>query len=156
MILFDLSDEMLAAAKEKAAREGVRDRIEFHTGDMAELPFEENQFDAVLSTYSLCPLHDPAKGAAELYRVTKPGGLLGVGHSTDSTNPVVRWVAERVEAIAWRLPSLSMGCRSIEVLPAIEQAGGNVAMVKRIGVPLWPFIIFVIAKPASDTPADDG
>ena len=140
---------MLSVAREKVLREKLQDRAVFQTGDMVQLPFDDGSFDAVLSTYSLCPLYDPVKGALELYRVTKPGGKLGIGHSTDPENAIVKYLADRVEDIAWRFPWLSMGCRSVNVLPALEKAGGKVLLLRHIGVPLWPFLVFVIEKPAS-------
>lgn len=145
--LFDLSDEMLTVAEEKVADAGLRDRIAFQTGDIVHLPFDDGEFDVVLSTYSMCPLYDPKEGALELYRVTRPGGRIGIAHSTDPENPILRWLADRVENLAWRFPSLSMGCRSVEVLPTLKKAGGQVLFSKRIGVPLWPFFVFVVEKP---------
>jgi ubiquinone/menaquinone biosynthesis C-methylase UbiE len=147
--LFDLSDAMLAVARQKVMHEGLQARVTFQTGDTVHLPFADGTFDAVLSTYSLCPLYDPEKGALELYRVTKPGGRIGVAHSTEPRNPVVKWLADRVEDGAWHFPWLSMGCRSVSVLPALEHAGGRVIFSKHIGIPLWPFFVFVVEKPAA-------
>lgn len=146
--LFDLSGAMLDVARAKVAGAGLQSRTAFETGDMVHLPFEDGAFDVALSTYSLCPLYDPARGALELFRVTRPGGRIGVAHSTEPGNPAVRWLADRVENRVWRLPWLSMGCRSVEVLPALERVGGRLVFSKRIGVPLWPFLVFVIEKPA--------
>lgn len=150
--LFDLSEDMLAVARRKAARAGVADRIDLQTGDMVHLPFDDDRFDVVLSTYSLCPLYDPEKGALEMYRVTKSGGKLGIGHSTEPTSKLAKFFGDRVEDIAWRFPWLSMGCRSVDVLPALENAGGRVVMSRHIGVPLWPFLVFVMEKPAGSDP----
>jgi len=147
--LFDLSDAMLSVAREKVARESLQAHTEFRTGDMLHLPFDDNSFDVVLSTYSLCPLYDPVKGALELYRVTRPGGILGVCHSTEPANALVRYLADRVEDIAWHLPWLSMGCRSVSVLPALQDAGGKLLLSKHIGISLWPFLVLVIEKPAA-------
>jgi len=57
-------------------------------------------------------------------------------------------LADWVENIAWHFPWLSMGCRSVEVLPALQTAGGKILMEKHIGFFLWPFLVFVIEKPA--------
>jgi len=146
--LFDLSEDMLSVARDKVGRENLADRVTFQTGDMVKLPFDEDCFDVVLSTYSLCPVYDPLKGALELYRVTKPGGRIGIAHSTEPENPLVKYLADAVEAVAWRLPRLSMGCRSVSVLGALSNAGGKTLLSRRIGVPLWPFLVFIIEKPA--------
>ena len=145
--LFDLSEGMLAVARDKAARQGLLDRLELQAGDMVHLPFADDSFDVVLSTYSLCPLYDPVKGALELYRVARPGGQIGVAHSTSPENAAVRWLANRVEDIAWRFPWLSMGCRSVVVLPTLQAVGARIVFLKHVGVPLWPFLVFVLDKP---------
>ena len=146
---FDLSEDMLSVAREKVIQENLQERVTFQTGDMVHLPFEDNSFDVVLSTYSLCPLYDPVKGALELYRVTKPGGRLGVSHSTEPKNVIVKYIADRVEDVAWHFPWLSMGCRSVDVLPALVSTGGKIMLSKHIGVPLWPFQVFIIEKPVT-------
>jgi hypothetical protein len=43
-----------------------------------------------------------------------------------------------------------MGCRSVDVLPALEKKGGRVLLSKDIGVPVWPFLVFVVEKPATE------
>lgn len=146
--LLDLSDEMLEVAWEKVADAGLQDRVDTQSGDMQQLPFADNSFDVALSTYSLCPIADPAASALELYRVTRPGGMIGIAHSTQPDNPLLRWLADKVKNIAWRLPWLSMGCRAVNVRPALEAGGGRVHLEKHIGIPLWPFQLLVIEKPA--------
>jgi ubiquinone/menaquinone biosynthesis C-methylase UbiE len=148
VVLFDASEGMLAVARDKATKAQIQDRIEIKTGDMLNLPFEDNSFDVVLSTYSMCPVYNPAKAAGEAYRVAKPGGRIGVAHSTDPETPFVKWLADRVESIVWHFPSISLGCRSVAVLPTLEQLGCRIVFKKRIGIPLWPFLVFVAEKPA--------
>jgi len=145
--LLDMNEAMLSEAKQKAERAGLSDRLTFKTGDIEHLPFEDHTFDAVLSTYSLCPLFDPEKGALELYRVTKPGGRIGIAHSAEPEGWMLKWLADKVENIAWRIPSLSMGCRAVSTLPALKEAGARVLFERRLGIPLWPFIVFVLEKP---------
>ena len=147
--LFDLSEDMLSVARAKVIQENLQERVTYQTGDMIHLPFDDNSFDVVLSTYSLCPLYDPVTGALELYRVTKPGGRLGVSHSTEPKNVIVKYIADRVEDVAWHFPWLSMGCRSVDVLSALLSAGGKILLSKHIGVPLWPFQVFIIEKPVT-------
>ncbi len=149
VILFELSEEMQAVARQKVNEAGLQDRVEFQTGDIMHLPFASDQFDVVLSTYSVCPLYDPRQGVMELYRVTRPGGRLAVAHSAEPEKPMIKRLANGVENLLWHLPSLSMGCRPVAVLPALESVGAKVLFSKRIGVPLWPFLVFVVEKPAA-------
>ena len=145
--MFDLSDAMLEVARQKVAAENLQDRITFQTGDMTHLPFDDNTFDVVLSTYSLCPLYDPEKGALEMYRVAKPGGKIACAHSSEPQNKILKFLGDKIENAAWHFHWLSMGCRSVSVLPALQKAGGKVIFSKHIGVPLWPFFVFIVEKP---------
>lgn len=69
----DLTPELLALARTKAAAEGFAD-IEFHEGDAEALPFEDASFDVVLSTCGHMFAPDQEKVASEIARVTRPGG----------------------------------------------------------------------------------
>ncbi len=148
VVCYDLSQGMLEVAEAKAREAGLAERREFMTGDMLKMPFLTGSFDAVVSTYSLCPLYDPAEGARELYRVLRPGGLMGVAHSAEPRNTLVRWCSHVVESAAWRIPALTLGCRPVSVLAALKEAGAEVLLEDTIGVPLWPFEVFVVKKPS--------
>jgi ubiquinone/menaquinone biosynthesis C-methylase UbiE len=149
IVLFDMSCGMLDVAKEKAARSNLQGQIEIKVGDMLNLPFEDNSFDAVLSSYSMCPVYDPAKAVLELYRVAKPGGRIGVAHSIEPAAALTKWLSDMIEGIVWHIPSISLGCRAVSVLPSLENLGCKIIFRKYIGVPLWPFLVFVVEKPAS-------
>ncbi|MCH7574720.1 MAG: class I SAM-dependent methyltransferase [Candidatus Marinimicrobia bacterium] len=146
--LFDMSADMLAVAKSRATRAGLVERMSFHTGDLLRLPFEDGTFDVALSTFSLCPVVNPAAGALELYRVVKPGGKLGIAHSAEPRRPWLKWLAGKVEQAVWRFPALSLGCRAIEVQSTLADTGAVPLFRKWVGVPLWPFEIIVFSRPA--------
>ncbi|MGH8529930.1 MAG: class I SAM-dependent methyltransferase [Nevskiales bacterium] len=71
----DLTPELLAVARNKAQDEGFGD-IEFREGDAEALPFADASFDVVLSTCGHMFAPDQPKVAAELARVTRPGGRI--------------------------------------------------------------------------------
>jgi len=88
-------------------------------GERVNLPSAE--FDAVLSTWTLCTIPDLAAALAELRRLLKPGGSLQFvehGHAPDAN--VADW-QRRLEPLNKRLAG---GCHLTRQIPeAIEQAG---------------------------------
>ena len=69
----DLSRDMLAVAQRRAAALPGR-RIALHCMDAEQLAFADASFDCVTLPYVLSVTPDPARLAAELRRVCKPGG----------------------------------------------------------------------------------
>ena len=147
VVLYDMSDKMLMVARKRLEDAGLIRLAKFAKGDITDMPYPDNSFDVVLSTYSTCPLYDPVKGVLEMYRVLKPGGKLGIAHSIEPDVAWLRWLARRVEAVAWQFPAISLGCRPISVLPALIKAGAKLLFRKKVGIPLWPFLVFIVEKP---------
>lgn len=75
VVVTDLADDMLAIARENAARRGIRN-IETRTCDVSELPFADNYFDAISCRFGFMFFPDMTMAAAEMYRVLKPGGKI--------------------------------------------------------------------------------
>ena len=57
-------------------------RVEFREADAEALPFPDASFDAVVSTFGVMFTPDQDKAAAELLRVCKPGGKIGLANWT--------------------------------------------------------------------------
>ncbi|MCR2802789.1 class I SAM-dependent methyltransferase [Paenibacillus soyae] len=81
--LTDLTPRMVEIAEQKAQEHGLTDRFDgFYTADARDLgSFADKTFDAALMLgplYHLQQEADRAKAVEELYRVTKPGGVVFV------------------------------------------------------------------------------
>jgi demethylmenaquinone methyltransferase / 2-methoxy-6-polyprenyl-1,4-benzoquinol methylase len=74
----DQSPEMLAAGRERVARERLSDRIELREAQAEELPFADDEFDAVTFTYLLRYVDDVPATLRELARVVRPGGTVAM------------------------------------------------------------------------------
>ena len=72
----DLGADLIEAAK--ACADEARLTIDFQVGDAEALPFEDQSFDAVISTYGVMFASKPEVAAAELARVCKKGGRVGL------------------------------------------------------------------------------
>jgi SAM-dependent methyltransferase len=72
----DLAPELLEAGRARAEAEGVE--LDWVEADAERLPFEDESFDAVISSLGamFAPRH--AVAAAELVRVCRPGGTIGL------------------------------------------------------------------------------
>jgi len=147
VVLLDFSSGMMDVARKRIKRARLDDRVELTSGDMMQLPFEDDVFDTVLSTYSVCPLGDPAAAMKELVRVLKPGGLLGIAHSAAQSDTVFGRMGAWIEKLAWRWPGLSLGCRPVDVLPGLLALGSTLVLETRIGI-LWPFLVLIVSKPS--------
>ena len=72
----DLAGRLIDAAKAKAKGEGLA--VTFEAGDAEALPYEDASFDVVCSAIGTQFAPDHAAVAAELARVCRPGGRLGL------------------------------------------------------------------------------
>ena len=76
----DFVPALLERGRERAAAERLE--VEFVEGDAQDLPFEDGAFDVTMSIYGAMFAPDQERTAAELLRVTKPGGRIGMANWT--------------------------------------------------------------------------
>lgn len=76
VVASDLTPELFDAGRARAEEKGVE--LEWIEADAENLPFEDESFDAVISSIGVmfAPHHERA--AAELVRVCRPGGKIGL------------------------------------------------------------------------------
>jgi len=72
----DYVSELLDRGAERAAAERLN--VTFQVADAEKLPFADASFDAVVSTFGVMFAPDQAAAAAELSRVCRPGGRIGL------------------------------------------------------------------------------
>jgi SAM-dependent methyltransferase len=71
---------LLERGRARASAEGLS--IEFQEADAESLPFADGIFDAVVSTFGVMFTPNQDQAAAELLRVCKPGGKIGLANWT--------------------------------------------------------------------------
>jgi len=73
----DLSETQVRLAEASAAKQGITN-AEFRTASAYELPFDDQQYDAVFSHALIEHLSEPDRAMREFLRVLKPGAVMGV------------------------------------------------------------------------------
>lgn len=72
----DYSEDLIVAARKIAKQRGLS--ISFDVGDAHQLPYPDNCFDAVISTFGVIFVNQPEVAAREIVRVCRPGGRLAL------------------------------------------------------------------------------
>jgi SAM-dependent methyltransferase len=76
VVASDITPELLEAGREEAERRGAR--LAWVEADAQALPFEDGAFDVVTSCMGVMFAPDHDRAAAELVRVCRPGGTIGL------------------------------------------------------------------------------
>jgi demethylmenaquinone methyltransferase/2-methoxy-6-polyprenyl-1,4-benzoquinol methylase len=119
----DISDGMLAIARERLQGEGLNDRVDLHLGDAADLDFiEAERLNGVFMSFTLELFDNPEipRVLQECHRILKPGGRLAVVSMTKTNPPglpvrIYEWFHEYMPDYA--------DCRPIFARQALEENG---------------------------------
>lgn len=127
----DISDEMIAIAREKAAAEGVSN-VTFEVGTAEDPRWGEARFDAVLGFNILHLLPDRPAALAVIHRVLKPGGLfISKSVSLAEMNPMIRLAIPVMRAIG-KAPYVDTVTEAA-LVAEIEAAGFSITGRERHG-----------------------
>jgi ubiquinone/menaquinone biosynthesis C-methylase UbiE len=128
---------MLGRTRQRA--EELDRPVRFVEAKAEQLPFEDDEFDTVVSTLVLCTVEDQDRALAEIHRVLKPGGrFLFIEHVRSEDPKRARW-QDRLER-PWKV--LNMGCHpNRRTLASIERAGFQVEDLERGTLPKAPPIV---------------
>lgn len=123
----DISDTMVALAKERLARFGPRAAV-YLTDGSPHLDFGTATFDRFISNYvlDLLTFEDIRVVLDEAWRVLCEGGLLGLTSLTYGFTPISRVVVRIWRAIHAMRPMLVGGCRPVSLLELVTGPRWNI------------------------------
>ncbi len=115
----DPSNDLKALARERASSAGVD--LDFVGLSGEEIPAEDDSFDSVVVTYTLCTIPDAARALTEMHRVMKPGAdLFYCEHGSAPDADVRRW-QDRLNPV-WKL--IAGGCNLNRRIPELIGGAG--------------------------------
>jgi ubiquinone/menaquinone biosynthesis C-methylase UbiE len=144
----DLSPGMLEISRQRLAEAGLLARFELACGDAMTMPYADNNFDAVFSSFTLELFDTPELllVLAEIRRVLKPGGRLGILSMSMGEH-----VSMMLRVYEWfhRVLPRTVDCRPIYVERALKDAGFMIQCAEQVNLMDLPAKIVVGAKQAS-------
>ena len=87
--VFDLNQNMLDVGRDRAIDKGYINGFEWITGDAADLPFPDNNFDVYTIAFGLRNVTRIDEALNEAYRVLKPGGRFFCLEFSHVKNPLL-------------------------------------------------------------------
>lgn len=123
----DPSVELQQYAREVANKAGVE--VDFLTTGGEEIPADDNSFDSVVMTWTLCTIPEPTRALAEIRRVLKPGGeVVFAEHGVAPDAGVARWQT-RLNPM-WNV--IAGGCHlNRNIVPLYEDNGYQFADIEQ-------------------------
>jgi len=131
----DASPEMLDQARRRLDAHGISD-VDFRLGDMAHLPLQDGEADAVLVNMALHHVPEPVVALRELHRVLSPDGLLLIGDFLPHDEEWMRekladqWLGFAPSDLSYWLSAAGFGDVTITPLPS-DQPGALDVFVAR-------------------------
>jgi demethylmenaquinone methyltransferase / 2-methoxy-6-polyprenyl-1,4-benzoquinol methylase len=88
VIGIDISDGMLDVGRKKMTARGFDKIITMQLADSENLPFADNNFDAIIVAFGVRNFENLKRGLREMHRVLKPGGKVVI---LECSNPKSPW-----------------------------------------------------------------
>ena len=143
----DISSGMLEVTKRRLEKSKLMDRTELYCGDAANLPYDDNIFDAVFMSFTLELFDTPEipQVLKEIKRVLRPGGRLGVASMSREDG---QSVLLRLYEWAHKKWPRYVDCRPIYVEQSLRDAGYETKSREKAKVIVLPgeIVVAVNAK----------
>ncbi|MDO8578564.1 MAG: methyltransferase domain-containing protein [Dehalococcoidales bacterium] len=108
----DVSDKMLARAKERAEDKAVAGRLLLM--DAQNLGFKDNSFDTVVASLVFCSVPDPVRGLKEIERVVKRNGKVVLLEHVLSSNLYLALMMQAVNPFTRKLFGENFNRKTVE------------------------------------------
>jgi ubiquinone/menaquinone biosynthesis C-methylase UbiE len=137
----EISQTMLAQARQRFGRELSDGRLELHDATMDRLPLPTGSLDAVVSTNTIYFVAELHVGLTEIARVLRPGGrlVLGIGDPTGmAKRPFTKY--------GFTLRPIS------DVVQRVSEAGLSVVDHRRVGTDPEAFHLVIAERSTTGSP----
>ncbi|MGB7076028.1 MAG: methyltransferase domain-containing protein [Xanthobacteraceae bacterium] len=85
VVAFDATEQMLEKARARCAKAALHN-VQFRCGDAENLPFDEEQFDGLITRLAVHHFVDPQRALNEMFRVLRPHGIAVIVDVVSSEN----------------------------------------------------------------------
>jgi demethylmenaquinone methyltransferase/2-methoxy-6-polyprenyl-1,4-benzoquinol methylase len=121
----DLSLTMVSLAEDAVRAAGLQSTTELRRGDARQLPYEDESFDTVYSSYLLDLLRTDSilRVLKEARRVLKPGGRLALVSLSPGYSQLAHLVAAGHSFLYRSHPEWFLGCRPIRLTTFLDESG---------------------------------
>lgn len=140
LVLAEPDPHMADRLRERVAAEPpAAPAVEVISAPAEELPFDDGDFDTVVSTLVLCTVEDPERALAEARRVLAPGGRLLFLEHVRAESPRLAWWQDRLER-PWK--RIGAGCHTNRPTgETLASAGLWIEHLERVRFPKSPHFL---------------
>ncbi|MEM2990524.1 MAG: class I SAM-dependent methyltransferase, partial [Halobacteria archaeon] len=120
VVIMDLSLIALSLALKRSQKQGCSDRVSIVAGDVEQIPFKDESFDAIVCIFVFSHVINPNNAFGELSRVLCRGGQLFVNFENKFWHVVADGLCERYESALSLLSSDFPLIKAYDILPPIR------------------------------------